>query len=105
MAYTMSVRLARLRGKITMRGDSVKITGLVKTIDQMSDAELMERIREIRHNRETVRPAAAKHVERAETKTSRKKVSSVEKLLEGLSDAERASLLAQLELNLEPKGE
>ena len=81
----------------------MKIAGLVKTIDQMSDEELMERVRQIRHSRETVRPAAAKHVERAETKTSRKKVSSVEKLLEGLSEVERANLLAQLELNLENK--
>lgn len=81
----------------------MKISGLVKTIDQMSDAELLERVRQIRHNRETIRPAAVKHIERAETKTSRKKVSSVEKLLEGLTDAERANLLAQLELNLENK--
>lgn len=81
----------------------MKIEGLVKTIDQMTDAELMERVQQLRHSRETVRPAAAKHVERAETKTSRRKVSSVEKLLEGLSEEERASLLTQLELNLENK--
>ena len=75
----------------------MQLKNLVKTIDEMSDEELQERLRQIRHNREIVRPAAAKRVERAEAKTSRTRVSAAEKLLAGLSDAEREDLLKQLE--------
>ena len=75
----------------------MQLKDLVKPLDQMSDEELLARLREVRHNREVVRAARVKHVERAETKVSRGKVSAVEKLLAGLSETEKASLLAQLE--------
>lgn len=75
----------------------MKLPALVKTLDQMSDEELQERLRQIRHNRETVRPAAKKHVERSEAKTSRKRVSKVEDMLDALSPEDRAELIKQLE--------
>jgi len=74
----------------------VQLKDLVKPIDQQTDDELLARLREIRHRREIIRPAARKHVERAETKASRGKVASTEKLLENLTDDERETLLAKL---------
>lgn len=75
----------------------MQLKNLVKPLDQLTDEELHERLRQVRHNREVVRPAAAKRTERAETKKSRGKVSAIEKLLAGLSDEDRAKLLSQLE--------
>lgn len=75
----------------------MKIGDLVKTVSTMTEEELLEHLRQIRHNREIVRPAAKRHVEKAEAKASRGKIASVEKMLAGLSDVEREELLKQLE--------
>lgn len=75
----------------------MKLSDLTKTVEQMTDEELLERLRQIRHNRETVRPVAKRYVAKAEKKTSRKKVSKVESLIGLLSPEERDALLKQLE--------
>lgn len=75
----------------------MQLKDLVKPINEQTDDELMARLREIRHNREVIRPAARKRVERTEAKASRGKVSAIEKLLAGLSPQEQADLLAKLE--------
>ena len=80
----------------------MRLPQLIKPLDQQSDDELMERLRTIRYNREVIRPAAKRIVQKAKTKASRGRVSSVEKLLEGLSESEREALLKQLSLDLEP---
>ena len=74
----------------------MQLNDIVKTLDQMTDKELLERVRELRHRRETIRPAAAKHVERSEKKASQKKVTGVEKLLGVLTHEERQALIEQL---------
>jgi len=74
----------------------VQLKNLVKPLDQMSDDELIERLRTVRHNREVARPVARKRAERSEAKASRGKMSATEKLLAGLSPAEREQLLKQL---------
>ena len=75
----------------------MKIADLVKTVSSMTEDELVEHLRRIRHSRETVRPAAKRYIEKAETKASRGRVAGVEKLLAGLSEVEREELLKQLE--------
>lgn len=75
----------------------MQLKDITKPISEMSVEELQERLRQIRHNRTVIRPAAAKHVERAEKKTSRKNVSAVEKLLDKMSPSEREEFLKQLE--------
>jgi DNA-binding MarR family transcriptional regulator len=74
----------------------MKLSNLVKTIDQMTDEELIERLRIIRHNREVAKPAVRQRVERSEKKSSRIRVSAAEKLLVGLSEEERRQLILQL---------
>ena len=75
----------------------MQLKDLVKPISSMTDEELMERLREIRHRRSVERPAARARVERAEKKETNKKLGALDKMLAGLSDAERQQLLAQLE--------
>lgn len=75
---------------------NVQLKDITKPIDQMTDDELMTRLRTVRHSRETIRPAARKHIERAETKATRVKMSAMDKVLEGMSDSDREELLKQL---------
>ena len=74
----------------------MQLTDLVKPLEDMSDEELLEQLRRARHNRSVVRPAAAKRVERAETKTKRAKTTKVGKLTDALSPAEKQALIDQL---------
>ena len=74
----------------------MKLKDLVKPISEQTDEELQARLREIRHRRETVRPAAKKIVARIEEKAERKKVSKIQGLLEGLSAEEKLKLMQQL---------
>lgn len=74
----------------------MQLKDLVKPIDQMSDDELLERLRQIRHNRNTVRPAAKSHAKRAARKGQQGRISKVENILAGLSDEQRQQLLLEL---------
>lgn len=74
----------------------MQLKDLVTPIRDMTDEELREKLRSIRHNRTVVRPAAAKKTERTEKKESRAKVSAVDKLLDGLSPEQKAELIKQL---------
>ena len=68
----------------------------VKPIDEMSDEELLERLRQVRHNREVARPVAVAKATKIAKKTSVKKMSALEKLVDGMSVEERAKLIASL---------
>lgn len=74
----------------------MQLKDLVTPISQLSDEELMERLRAIRHNRNTVRPAAASRAKRAAKKGSQGRVNKVESLLEGLTEAQMLELMQQL---------
>lgn len=69
---------------------------LIKTLDQMTDDELLERLRTVRHNREVARPVATKKAATAEKKTSRKRVTDLDKLLAGMTEEERQQLINSL---------
>ena len=74
----------------------MQIQDLVKTIDKMTDAELHEHIRGMRHRRETIRPAARARVERVEKKATRVKVNKAISLFDNVSEDERLKLIAML---------
>ena len=75
----------------------MQLTDLVKPLQDMSMEELEARLHEIRSRREKS-GASQKNRERKQArKDTTKKVSSVEKLLEGLSPEELAALLNQVE--------
>lgn len=73
----------------------MQLKDLVKPIDQMTDEELAERLRTIRHNRTTARPAAKAHAKKAAKKGAQTRINKVEKLLEGLSREELIALLGE----------
>lgn len=75
----------------------MQLKDITKPISEMTVEELQERLRQVRHNRTVIRPAAAKHVERAEKKTSRRNVSAVEKLLDKMSPTEREEFMKKLD--------
>lgn len=74
----------------------MQLKDIVKPIDQMTDEELLEHLRQIRHRRSVERPAARAKVERAEKKESRGKLSKMDKMLAALSPEDRAKLIAEL---------
>lgn len=74
----------------------MQLNDLVKPLDQMTDEELLEHLRKVRHNREIVRPAARRYVEKAEKKESRGKVTKAEAMLDKLSAAEKEALIKML---------
>lgn len=73
----------------------MQLQDLVKPIDQMSDDELMERLRQIRHNRTTSKPAAKAHAKRAAKKGAQTRINKVEDLLKGMSREELIALLGE----------
>jgi len=75
----------------------MQLSDLVKPIDQMTDDELKESLRALRHRRTIERPAAAKHKAKAEKKEAAPKMAKVKNLLNGLSQEEMKTLLKQLE--------
>lgn len=75
----------------------MQIHDLVKPIDQLTDDELYEHIRLVRHRREVARPAAKARVARAEKKETRAKTSKVTNLVANMSPEDRAALIAALQ--------
>lgn len=71
----------------------MQLQDLVKPIDQQTDEELMERLRQIRHNRTAVKPAAKDHAKRAAKKGAQTRINKVEDLLKGMSREEILALL------------
>ena len=74
----------------------MQLQNLVRTLDSMSDDELLERLRTVRHSREVGRPTARKRADAPERKASKARVSATTKLLDGLSDEERQALIERL---------
>lgn len=75
----------------------MQMKDLVKTLSEMTDEEILERIRQQRQNRTIVRPAHRAHVERAQVKTKRAASKKLTNLFEGMSPEDRAALIKQLE--------
>ena len=74
----------------------MQLHDLVKPIEDQSDEELEARLREIRHRRDTIRPAARKHVERAAKKGTKTRVTKTAGMFSNLSEAEKAELIKAL---------
>lgn len=75
----------------------MQLKHLVKTLDEMSDEELLERLRQVRHNREVAKPVAKAKAAKVEKRASNKKLNTARDLLENLSLEDREALLKQLQ--------
>ena len=78
----------------------MKLPDLRKTIEQMSDEELLEALRQSRHRRTIERPAVAQRKERAQTKERRSAASILQRKLQkafaGMSAEDQAKLIKEL---------
>ena len=74
----------------------MQINNLIKPLDQMTDEELRARLMEIRHNREIVRPSAAKKASAPAKKAAKKVSTKIEDMFASLSEDERIALIKQL---------
>lgn len=75
----------------------MQLHDLVSPIEKQTDAELLERLRELRHTRTVIRPAAKRHAKKAESKGRVTRSAKVANLFAGLSAEELANLIASLE--------
>jgi ribosomal protein L29 len=75
----------------------MQLKDLVNPIRDMTDEQLKEKLRDIRHNRTTVRPAAEAKVKRAAKKESNKKMSEADKLIAALSPEQLQLLMSQIQ--------
>lgn len=75
----------------------MQLQDLVKPIEQMTDEELTARLQEIRHKRDTVRPAAKRHVEKAAKKGTQTRITKAADLFAGMSEEEKAEIIKALE--------
>ena len=75
----------------------MKLADITKNLSDMTDEELREHVKHIRHNKYVAKPARAKHVADAEKVVKRQRVSKVDKLLAGMTDEDRQQLLLTLE--------
>lgn len=74
----------------------MQLHDLVKPIEDMSNEELQERLRSIRHTRTVVRPAAQNHVKKAKKKGMQGRIKKADDLLSQLSEADREALIKSL---------
>ena len=74
----------------------MQIRDLVKPIDQCTTEELLERVRGMRHRRETARPVAKAKAERAEKKATRAASTKVDKAVDSMSEEDRLALIKLL---------
>ena len=74
----------------------MQLNDLIKPIDQCTDEELLERLRMIRNNRNTIRPAGQARVKRAAKKGSQGRVSKVESMIDGMTEEQKQQLILQL---------
>lgn len=74
----------------------MQLNDLVKPIEQMTDEELLERLRVIRNNRNTVRPAGQARAKRAAKKGTQARVKKVESMIDGLTEEQKQQLILEL---------
>lgn len=74
----------------------MQIKDLVKDVTKMSDEELHEHVRSIRHNKYVARPAAARRRADERKKVVRKQTTKAEKLIDKMTPEQRRELLKLL---------
>ena len=73
----------------------MQLKDLVKPITEMSDEELVERLRLVRHSRSILRPAAKARAKKNAKKGATARINKAEALLEMLSKEELMKLLGE----------
>lgn len=78
----------------------MKLSDISKPLEEQSDEELIERLRQIRHNRTVERPAVKKRAAdekvKIEGRAKRAAKTKVEKMMDKMTDEQREALIEQL---------
>ena len=74
----------------------MQLNDLIKPIESMTDDELRDHLRTIRHNRTKAKPATVNREKRAAKKGGQGRMGKVDDMFGGLSEAEKAAIIAQL---------
>ncbi len=73
----------------------MQLPDLIKPLDQLTDEELRDRLKIIRHSRTIIRPAAQKHREKAVKVKEKKVTSKVDSLVKNLTPEQIKQLLLE----------
>lgn len=74
----------------------MQLNDLYKSMSDMSDEELRERLQQIRHNRTVVRPAAATRAKKTASKGSVTRSNQLHAMFAAMTDEDKAQLLLDL---------
>ncbi len=74
----------------------MQLKDLVKDVSKMTDAELEEHVRQIRHNKYVARPAAAKRRADERKGTVRKVTGKIDKVIAKMTEEEKTALIKEL---------
>ena len=74
----------------------MQLKDLVKNIQNMTDEELQEHVREMRHNKYVARPAAAKRRANERKKVTKPIGKRIDKIVDSLDADARAALIKEL---------
>lgn len=74
----------------------MKLTDLIKNVSGMTDDELRQHVENIRHNKYVAKPAVKKRVQDEEKKERNTTTRSANKLIENMTDEQKAELLKKL---------
>lgn len=74
----------------------MQLHDIAVSLDDLTDEQLLERIRIARANRTTVRPAAKSHAKKAAKKGAVTRINKVDAMVAGMSEADRLALIAAL---------
>jgi len=75
----------------------MRLSDLTKNLSNMSEDELREHVRQMRHNKNVAKPAREKRIQEVEKKESKHRTSKIDKVVAGMSTIEKAQLLLLLE--------
>lgn len=74
----------------------MQLSDLLKPMDQMTNEELLERLKVIRHNRDTVRPAAKAREKKESKKGAVTRINKMDDLFDKMTPAQKAEFIKQL---------
>lgn len=72
------------------------MSDLVKPIENMTDEELLESLRQLRHRRSVERPAAKRRVEKVKAKGKTTRINKMADLFDSLSEADKEAMIKKL---------
>lgn len=75
----------------------MQMKDLIKPIHDMTDEELQDHLRTIRHKRTSVKKATTNRVARAAKKGATGRINKIDSIVSGMSEADKQQLILQLQ--------